>query len=680
MVFSMTVAASPRASLVSRSVSIALSVAVLLGPCSKAAWADDAEDVLPEATTKAAPADQGKAGPITAPAGADENLTIDDVKIEGNRLVPSEDILGVVKTKKGDRFDRDQVMQDLKAINGLGYFDDRSLQVVPERTNGGVLLKIRVQENAPVTQFAFQGNQVMSSEDIQKSFSDQLGKPQNLTQLSTAIDKVEGAYHDKGYVLARVTDVKDDPDGSIQLTINEGTIDSVQFVGNKKTKDFVIKHYIKTQPGQVYNERQLTSDLRKLYNQGYFSDIRRSLSPSPTNPDKYTLKVEVDEKRTGSVGVGGGVDSIAGPFGSLSFSDSNFHGKGQVLSFTSQIGSGMFGQINNTLNNGGTGFLPNQKTYQVEASFIEPNLKGSDVSMAVTGFARSFGSLLIDDSQQRTIGASLNFTKPLAEHLNLNLGFTGESTALTDLSSLIKNANILENMEKRALATGAATTQAGAAQLASTVRKNQLAGGIYASINPSISYDTRDAAIDPTKGTLARLTASPSLGLTGSSFMKAGASVSKFVPINDRAGLAFNMQGGTSVGGMPQFAQYRLGGWNGMRGYRAFSDLGSGSSMLMATAEVRSHLPFLKNTDSKVLKAIDKHVKGVAFFDVGQVSGNSLTNSLFSRGQMGASVGLGLRLNLPMIGLIRLDYGLPLVSTLLGKTTPRFTVGFGERF
>lgn len=82
-------------------------------------------------------------------------LTVDTIKVEGNRLVPTEDIMHVVKTKPGDKFNRDAVMEDLKAINNLGYFDERNLQVVPELNGSGVLLKIRVQENAPITQFAF---------------------------------------------------------------------------------------------------------------------------------------------------------------------------------------------------------------------------------------------------------------------------------------------------------------------------------------------------------------------------------------------------------------------------------------------------------------------------------------------------------------------------------------------
>jgi outer membrane protein assembly factor BamA len=131
---------------------------------------------------------------------------------------------------------------------------------------------------------------------------------------------------------------------------------------------------------------------------------------------------------------------------------------------------------------------------------------------------------------------------------------------------------------------------------------------------------------------------------------------------------------------MPQFAQYNLAGFNGMRGYRQFSDLGTGSSLLMGTAEIRGHFPFLKNSDNKALKTIDKHLKWDTFFDAGQVSGNGLTNSLFSRSTLGAAFGFGVRVNVPMLGTIRLDYGFPLIASLLGHNIPRFTVGFGEKF
>nr|MBP9094722.1 BamA/TamA family outer membrane protein [bacterium] len=96
-------------------------------------------------------------------------------------------------------------------------------------------------------------------------------------------------------------------------------------------------------------------------------------------------------------------------------------------------------------------------------------------------------------------------------------------------------------------------------------------------------------------------------------------------------------------------------------------------------AEIRAKLAFLPD-DNKITSTIKKNVKIAGFFDYGQVVGNSSTNSLLSRSNFGASVGLGLRINMPMVGLVRIDYGLPIVSTILGNRAPRMTVGFGEKF
>jgi outer membrane protein insertion porin family len=594
--------------------------------------------------------------------------------------VSTEDIMQVVKTKPGDRFNRDAVLQDLKAINGLGYFDERNLQVVPELNGSGVLLKIRVTENAPITQFAFSGNRVLDSQEITKIFTEQMGKPQNLSALSSAIDKVEQTYHEKGYVLARVTDVRNDPDGTIGLSINEGEIDKIEISGNKKTKDFIIRQALKMKAGMVYNEKSLTNDLRKLFANGYFQDVRRSLVPAANNPDKYVLKVEVDEKRSGSVGLGGGIDTLAGPFGSFTLSDNNFRGRGESLSLSSQVGTGFFGSVSNTLNNGGVGFVPNTRTYQLQADYIVPNIRGTNTSMTVSGFGRDMGSFMIQQSMQRTLGASVNFAKPLGKNFNANLGLIGENTALRDVGSFFNNQNILLSMTNQALASGLASTPAQAGVLAASVRQNQLRGGTFFTVNPSVNYDTRDSQFDPTKGTLVRLSASPSVGLANASFAKFGLSASKYFKVNEKVTFATNIQGGASLGNMPQFAQYYMGGWNGVRGYRSFTDLGTGTSMLMATAEMRTKLPFVGGLDNKIAKAIDRNVKGVFFIDAGQVGGNSVTNTLLTRSYLGAAVGLGLRIKVPMLGIVRLDYGFPLISSALGGYTPRLTVGFGDKF
>jgi hypothetical protein len=43
-------------------------------------------------------------------------------------------------------------------------------------------------------------------------------------------------------------------------------------------------------------------------------------------------------------------------------------------------------------------------------------------------------------------------------------------------------------------------------------------------------------------------------------------------------------------------------------------------------------------------------------------------------------VGVGLRIKMPMIGMVRIDYGLPILSTLSNQYVPRINIGFGDKF
>jgi hypothetical protein len=147
---------------------------------------------------------------------------VTNIEIEGNRLIPTADIRGVIKTHVGDQFSRDQLASDLRKIDALGYFDDRTLKVLPERDVNGVRVKITVAENQPVSEFIIVGNKAISKGEIQELLADQLEKPQNLQALASGVARIEQQYHKKGYFDAKVVDLNDDPNGSITVVINEG--------------------------------------------------------------------------------------------------------------------------------------------------------------------------------------------------------------------------------------------------------------------------------------------------------------------------------------------------------------------------------------------------------------------------------------------------------------------------
>ena len=111
---------------------------------------------------------------------------------------------------------------------------------------------------------------------------------------------IQDCYSSKGYILARIDSVSDDPDGTVNIDIKEGTINRILISGNEKTKDYVIERNVLTEPGQVYNENLLKEDLVRLYATQAFKDVTREIEPTD-DPDKYDITINIEEQRTASV-------------------------------------------------------------------------------------------------------------------------------------------------------------------------------------------------------------------------------------------------------------------------------------------------------------------------------------------------------------------------------------------
>ncbi|MBS1989459.1 MAG: hypothetical protein JSS83_03020 [Cyanobacteria bacterium SZAS LIN-3] len=154
------------------------------------------------------------------------------------------------------------------------------------------------------------GNKEIPACEIARFFDGQLSRPIDPGAVVNAVAKAEELYHERGFVLAKITEVEDAEKGEIKLVIDEGILDAIEISGNHKTKDFVIRNNLKLKPASAYNDKTAFAGLNKIFSNGYFSDIRRSVTPSVKDPGKFTLKIEVDEKRSGSVHPSVCVDSL----------------------------------------------------------------------------------------------------------------------------------------------------------------------------------------------------------------------------------------------------------------------------------------------------------------------------------------------------------------------------------
>jgi outer membrane protein insertion porin family len=587
-------------------------------------------------------------GPADQAQRYDQGVTIQKVTIEGNQLIDETEIKRAIATRPGSLYNKQTLKDDLRRIYDMGYFTEK-IKATPIATNQGIILKIRVEENVPVTGFVVQGNSVMSNKELLGIFSGQTGLPQNIGQLNEGIEKVEKAYADKGYILARVKGIKDDPDGTINIEVNEGSVDSIQFVGNRKTKDNVLRRMMTTKTGDVYNEKSVSQDLKRIFSTQAFGDVRRVITASPENPDKYNLVVEVDEKRTGAISLGGGLDTQTGIFGSLGYSDPNFLGKGQTFNSALSVGSGYIGRDISQANS---------RIYQFDVGWTNPSINDTNNALSVNLYGRDLASFNIPLGIERRIGSEVVWSKPLEsiKNASFSLGLRGERISMRDaaLQSTLDEFGIND-----------------------TDRKAQLKGGSFVSLSPTIAFDTRDNRFNPTTGWLNTFTTTGAAGLSGSSYGTVSTNIRRYFKIRDGVTLALNTQAGSNLlGDIPDFNMFRMGGAYTVRGYQE-GGLGAGNRFLLASAELRTKVPFLGPLKQKfpILDTLNL----ATFFDVGQVYGLSSASKAFDRPGVGASIGAGLRFNIPALGPIRLDYAFPLASAN-SRYTRSFNFGVGQKF
>lgn len=140
---------------------------------------------------------------------------------------------------------------------------------------------------------------------------------------------VSSLYLDDGYLFFNVTPVEVLVEGDsidLEMRVYEGKqarISRVTVSGNTKTNDHVILREIRTKPGQLFSRADIIRSQRELANLGYFDPEKLQVNPTP-NPADGTVDIEyvVEEKPSDQIELSGGwgAGRIVGTLG-LSFNN-----------------------------------------------------------------------------------------------------------------------------------------------------------------------------------------------------------------------------------------------------------------------------------------------------------------------------------------------------------------------
>ncbi len=183
------------------------------------------------------------------------------------------------------------------------------------------------------------GNSKYSTKDLINVFGIKKGDLYDQSNLDAKLfsnpngNDISSLYMDEGYLFFNITPVETMVSGDsidLEMRIYEGkqaTINKVTVIGNTKTNDHVILREIRTKPGQLFRRSDIIRTQRELAQLGYFDPEKMNVVPTP-NPANGTVDIEytVEEKPSDQIELSGGYGA-GRVVGTLGVSFNNFSGK-----------------------------------------------------------------------------------------------------------------------------------------------------------------------------------------------------------------------------------------------------------------------------------------------------------------------------------------------------------------
>jgi outer membrane protein insertion porin family len=570
-------------------------------------------------------------------------VTATDVQVKGVTSQLQQVVLNTISTRLGGATSQSQLNQDVKAILNTGFFTNA--HVSSSKNPQGLNIVFQV-EPVVVRLVQLSGNQVLTSEVANVVFKSQLGQPISPDALHQGLQQLSKWYKDHGYVLAQVLAAKPMSNGVVTVEVAEGIVGNIniRFLDKEgqptqgRTKEDFIRDELKLKPGEVFQVEVARQDLQQLYKLGLFENANISLNGDARKVD---VTYELTERLARGVNLGGGYSADTGIFGTISYKDQNFGGINQQVGVNLQVGSRDF-QFDGNYTNPYRASNPDTPGYSVNAFRRRTLSQTFDNNFANNTEAGNY-----DQPREGQFGGGVTLTKPV-EGWDASVGLNYTRTSIRDRNGKIIPVDTLGNP----------------LSFSGTGIDDLVA------FTAGVSKDQRNNPINPTQGSILSLTTSQSIPVGSGNILmnQIRANYSQYAPVNllgtkDPQVLAVNLQGGTTIGDLPPYMAFNLGGLNSVRGYGT-GDVASGRSYVLASAEYR--IP------------IFKPVGAVLFADFGSDLGTAdsvLGEPGVVRGKPGTGFGYGagLRVDSP-VGILRADYGFN------DQGGSQLQFGLGQRF
>lgn len=383
-----------------------------------------------------------------------KNTEIERITFTGNRAFSDARLRRVISSKeagllrffiRSDTFDPGraefdkQLLKDFYASRGYPDFDAVAVTSEIPAEEDAYFVTYQINEGQ---QFAFGEISAVSEVEgidagaYQGLASIRSGTTYNPAVIDRAIARMEKELQRQGFGFVRVDPrVTRNPRAGtldIEFAIVRGArvvVERIDIEGNDTTLDRVIRSQFSTVEGDPFNPRAIRAAAERIRALGYFSNVDVTAREGSAS-DSVVVDVNVEEVGTGAFSAGATYALGAGLGFVVSFTETNFLGRGQYLKL--EFSGGL-----------------DQRNYAL--AFAEPNLFGRDLRVGFNSFynERNWASGLFETRTAEVI-PFMEFPVSETSRLGLNAG-----VELSDIYNYTGSSAVIAAEEARGLQWGA---------------------------------------------------------------------------------------------------------------------------------------------------------------------------------------------------------------------------------
>ena len=593
---------------------------------------------------------------------------IKEIKFIGNRLFDNDLLLDEMQSKttnymswwnKDDRYSKQTLSGDLEKIKSFymdkGYLDFKitSSIVSISKNKKNVFISITVDEGKKyaIGKLTITGNmpEKIEIEEIMKKIKISSGQIFNRKLINESSKNISNYLGNFGYAFANVNAIptidKELLIVDFNFNIDHGKkiyVRRINIIGNDSSKDEVVRRELRQYESSWFSQEKIELSKVRLNRTQFFEAVNIETPSVAGTADQVDLNVIVKETNTGKFQVGAGLSSSEGVVGSLSLSQANFMGTGNLVKTEVSVGG-----IN--------------KVWSL--SFVDPYWTDDGISRGFGAYYRDLDTkkLSTGDYKSKNYGGSVDFGIPLDEFKELKFAASIDFTELN-----LKSSSPQQYLNFCREIAGANSFSCNADSLLTSVNWTD---------------NTVNSPFFPTSGHKFSVGADVTVPGLDLEYYKLFLKGEQYFPISNsvttriKASAGFGESYGNDT--FPFFKNFRTGGKSSIRGYKEGSvgkktyDSNSnswvtygGNKMLTFGVETYFPVPFMKKSDTYRLSTF--------------IDGGSAFEDSFNGGDIRYTFGLG-ALWLSPFGPLNVSLAYPLNEGSHDQTE-KFQFGMGSSF